>query len=166
METFSMLLALYAENSATNEFPTQRPVTRSFDVLFDLRPNKRLSKQSRGWWFETPSCSLRRHCNERYPIIQPCRQPMGVSSVSDWGKTEWYDGRELNELMFQMSHSFTEKTYPKIWLLTETAGQGLPPFYCTRGNEMQHRIELYNAKHRIQLSKYAWPIGLYFHHLS
>ena len=31
---------------------------------FDLRPNKRLSKQSWGWWFETPSCSLWRHCNE------------------------------------------------------------------------------------------------------
>ena len=32
-----------------------RPVTRSFDVYFDLRPNKRLSKQSLGWWFETLS---------------------------------------------------------------------------------------------------------------
>ena len=28
----------------TGEFPTQRPVTRSFDVFFDLRLNKRLSK--------------------------------------------------------------------------------------------------------------------------
>ena len=35
------------------EFPEQRPVTRSFDFP-DLRLNKRLSKQSRGWWFETP----------------------------------------------------------------------------------------------------------------
>ena len=36
-ETFSMLLALCAGNSpVTGEFPTQRPVTRSFDVLFDL----------------------------------------------------------------------------------------------------------------------------------
>ena len=35
------------------EFPTQRPVTRSFDVFFDLRLNKRLSKQSWRWWFET-----------------------------------------------------------------------------------------------------------------
>ena len=26
------------------EFPAQRPVTRSFDVFFDLRLNKRLSK--------------------------------------------------------------------------------------------------------------------------
>ena len=33
----------------------QRAVTRSFGVLFDLNLNKRLSKQSWGWWFETPS---------------------------------------------------------------------------------------------------------------
>ena len=48
METFSALLAFCAGNSsATGEFPAQRPVTRSFDVFFDLRLNKRLSKQSR-----------------------------------------------------------------------------------------------------------------------
>ena len=45
------------------EFPTQRPVTRSFDVFFDLPLNKRLSKQPWGWWFETPPWSLWRHCN-------------------------------------------------------------------------------------------------------
>ena len=45
------------------EFTTQRPVTRSFDVFFDLRLNKRLSKQPWGWWFETLSWSLWRHCN-------------------------------------------------------------------------------------------------------
>ena len=51
----SALLALCAGNSpVTCEFPAQRPVTRSFDVFFDLRLNKRLSKQSWGWWFETP----------------------------------------------------------------------------------------------------------------
>ena len=56
METFSALLTLCAGNSSvTGEFPTQRPVTRSFDVFFDLRMNKRLSKLSRGWWFETPA---------------------------------------------------------------------------------------------------------------
>ena len=63
METFSALLALCVGNSpVTGEFPSQRPVTRSFDVFFD-RQNKKLSKQSWGWWFETPSCSLWRHCN-------------------------------------------------------------------------------------------------------
>ena len=66
METFSALLAICAGNSPVpGEFPTQRPVTRSFDVYFDLRPNKWLSKQSWGWWFETLSCSLWRHRNER-----------------------------------------------------------------------------------------------------
>ena len=64
METFSALLALCAGNSpVTGEFPTQRPVTRSFDVFFDLRVNKRLSKQLWGWWFETPASPLWRHCN-------------------------------------------------------------------------------------------------------
>ena len=44
METFSALLAICAGNSPVlGEFPTQRPVTRSFDVYFDLCPNKRLS---------------------------------------------------------------------------------------------------------------------------
>ena len=54
METFSALMAFCAGNSpATGEFPSQRPVTRSFDVFFDLRLNKRLSKKSWGWWLET-----------------------------------------------------------------------------------------------------------------
>ena len=42
--------------------PSQRTVTRSFDVFFDLRLNKRLSKHSRRRWFETPSCLLWRQC--------------------------------------------------------------------------------------------------------
>ena len=65
METFSALLAFCAGNSpVSGEFPAQRPVTRSFDVFFDLHPNKRLSKQWWGWWFETLSRSLWRHRNE------------------------------------------------------------------------------------------------------
>ena len=64
METFAALLAICAGNSpVTGEFPTQKPVTRSFDVFFDLRLNKRLSKQLRGWWFETLSRPLWRHRN-------------------------------------------------------------------------------------------------------
>ena len=57
-------LALCVGNSPmTGEFPGQRPVTRSFGVFFDLRLNKRLSKQSCGWWFEKQSLPLWRHCN-------------------------------------------------------------------------------------------------------
>ena len=55
---------LCGEFTGPDEFPTQRPVTRNFDVYFDLRPNKRLSKQLWGWWFETQSRPLWCHRNE------------------------------------------------------------------------------------------------------
>ena len=46
---------LCGEFTGPSEVPTQRPVSRSFDVFFDLRLS--------GWWFETPSWSLWRQCN-------------------------------------------------------------------------------------------------------
>ena len=54
METFAALLAICERNS-------QRQVMRSFDVFFDLRPNKQLSKQ---WWAD----DLRRH-RAHYDVI-------------------------------------------------------------------------------------------------
>ena len=63
MKTFSALLDIGARNSpVTGEFQSQRPLTWNFDVFFDLRMNKRLSKQSWGWCFEPAFCSLWRHC--------------------------------------------------------------------------------------------------------
>ena len=83
METFSALLAICAGNSPVpGEFPAQRPVTRSFDIFFDLHPNKRLSKQWWGWWFETPSCPLWRHRNVTnlcYATIQKASNAEGVT---------------------------------------------------------------------------------------
>ena len=86
METFFMLLAICVGKSpVTGEFPAQRPVTRSLDVFFDLRLNKRLNKQSWGWWCQMSLCSLWRHCNAqayssylpqgRYGIIQQWHLP-------------------------------------------------------------------------------------------
>ena len=64
METFSALLAICVGNSPVRgEFPSQRPVTRSIDIFFYLRPNKWLNKQWWDWWFETPSSPLWRHCH-------------------------------------------------------------------------------------------------------
>ena len=75
METFSALLALCAGNSpVAGEFPAERPVTRSFYDFFNLHLNKRLSKQSWGWWFEMPSCPLWRHCNDSSKSV--CRIQM------------------------------------------------------------------------------------------
>ena len=64
----------------TGEFPSHRPVTRSFDDFFDLRLNKRLSKQSRRRWFETPSLSLWRHC-----IVVPNSDPVIRAAVGSFG---------------------------------------------------------------------------------
>ena len=64
MESFSALLALCEGNPPfTGGFPSQRQVTRSFDVFFYLRLDKPFSNQSRRRWFEMPSRSLWRHCN-------------------------------------------------------------------------------------------------------
>ena len=64
MEIFSALLALCAGNSqVTSELSSQRGVTRSFGVFFDLCLNKLLSTQSKHRWFEIPSHPLWRHCN-------------------------------------------------------------------------------------------------------
>ena len=91
METFFALLALCVGNSpVTGEFPSQRPATRSLVVFFDLRLNKWLSNQSWGWWYETQSRSLWRHCNGaahtgKAPLF--CLNNWYISAVSDiWQK--------------------------------------------------------------------------------
>ena len=86
MEAFSALLAICAGNSpVSGEFPAQRPVTRSFDVFFELRLNKQLSKQSWGWWFETPSRPLWRHSNG-CRICWGCTRWLaaGCANVAPW----------------------------------------------------------------------------------
>ena len=99
IKTFSALLTLDAGNSpVTCEFPSQRPVTRSFDFFSNLRLNKRLSKQSWGLWTETPSGSLWRHCNDRtgswcvvshywtitYDLILPPQRYIFRHQTSSW----------------------------------------------------------------------------------
>ena len=60
---------LCGEFTGPCEFPAQWPVTRSFDVFFDLRLNKRLSKHSCRWWVKTLSRPLWRHCNVYVKMI-------------------------------------------------------------------------------------------------
>ena len=61
---FRIISPSYEENQPiTGEFPSQMSVTRSFDICFDVRLNKRLSKPSICWWSETPWQSSWRHCN-------------------------------------------------------------------------------------------------------
>ena len=64
-EKFHMLTSSNGNISRVDdEFPSQRPVTRSFDVFFDLRLNKRSSKQPWEWWLQMLLRPLWRYCNE------------------------------------------------------------------------------------------------------
>ena len=116
METFSALLAICAGNSPVpGEFPTQRPVTRSFDVYFDLRPNKWLSKQSWGWWFETLSCSLWRHRNDEWVA---CLM-MAMATEVLFGKAFLLSNLQfcVDPCMFVLNHDDVTKWkhFPRYW---------------------------------------------------
>ena len=73
IETFCASLVLCEGNPpVTGVFPSWKPVMRSYDVFFDLRLNKRLSKQSLCRWFETQSRSLWHHCNAFSFLVLLC----------------------------------------------------------------------------------------------
>ena len=95
---------LCGEFTGPGEFPTQRPVTRSFDVFFDMRPNKRLSKQSWGWWFETPSLSLLRHRNGIWA---------GQDDVVKWKRFPHY-----RPFMREIHKWQVDPTHVELWLFS------------------------------------------------
>ena len=78
METFSALLALCAGNSPVIP-PTKASDAELWCFLWSVL-NKRLSKQSRRRWFDTPSRSLWRHRNE-VGGQAPC---MGTADSKVW----------------------------------------------------------------------------------
>ena len=75
MEAFSALLAICAGNSPVpGEFPTQMPVTRSFDVYFDLCPNKR--------WVNKREAGDLIHNRAHYDVIVMFRSLTAISICS------------------------------------------------------------------------------------
>ena len=111
MEIFSALLAHCAGNSpVTGEFPAQWPVTQSFDVFFNLCLNKRLSKQSRGWWFETPSRPLWRHCN----VKTASRIIISYSIYWDW-ETYLWRAQNCSSNKFITDTNFDIYAWDKDW---------------------------------------------------
>ena len=91
------------------------PVTWSFDVFFDLRLNKRLSKQSWGWWFEMPWRPLWRHFMRTWP--DDCRLQ------SAW--ILWLSLQECNvwlSPMYTRTHTHIHVyIYVYIWLALEVS---------------------------------------------
>ena len=67
----SALLAICAGNFTGHRWiPRTKASDASFYVFFDLRLNRRLSKQRWGRWFETPPHPLWRHCSGDWVIRQ------------------------------------------------------------------------------------------------
>ena len=114
---------------------TQRPVARSFDVFFDLRLNKRLSKQSWGWWFHIPSCSLWCHSNvdgfvqdcinsiaKAMELLLSCTKPSIYALVFIWSNG---DESTVNRSCQWIDRPFAEGMEPVIfelftWVTTGT----------------------------------------------
>ena len=62
---------LWGESTGHRWSPSQRPMGQSFDIFFDLRLNKQLSKQLMRRWFGAPSRSLWHHGNMNTFICIP-----------------------------------------------------------------------------------------------
>ena len=99
----------------TGHFPSQRPGAWSFSVFFDGGLNKRLSKQSRRWWFETPSCSLWRHCNEVASLSPKktyhCKMPVAQPWIIWVSKSSLGWGFSCGDLIYSQPISFRELPY-------------------------------------------------------
>ena len=114
METFSALLALCSGNSpVTGEFPAQRPVTRSFDVFFDLAPW--INGWINDWVNNGEAGGLRRQCAhydvivmrgdyDKGPWIQFHTKYFPNSGVTSWW-LPWWDVSEA-ELLTQKTVGF------------------------------------------------------------
>ena len=132
-EHFKVLLAICAGYSpVTGEFPTQRPVTQSFEVFFDIRPNKRLCKQSWGWWFETLSRPLWRHCNE-----QPIRGFVQLKYTIE--KNIIVNSSRTSEIF--MSPSVVNKKACRIFSVNLLSEHALS-FNWTHGNKFRWKFNL------------------------
>ena len=110
-EAFSTLLALCEGNPpVTCGFPSQRPVTRSFHVFFDLRLTRQWNKQPRRWWLNTPSRSLWRHFNVEENLFRVVsvilEQPRGCHGDSNVVLTLQWRHNERNGVWNHQPHDY------------------------------------------------------------
>ena len=125
METFSVLLALCEGNPPVIcGFSSQRPVSWSFGVFYDLRLNKQLNKQSIHRWIETPSHSLWRHCNGSHGISSSwvfCTQ--FLATLTHWDRDEMKNISQMtfsnafsSMKMFEFRLQFHWTLFPRVQL--------------------------------------------------
>ena len=143
METISALLAICAGNlPVSGEFPTQRPETRSCDVFFDLRLNKRLSKQPWGWWFETLSRPLwgqgtvtGLNPEQKEKVPQPKETEKHIHWKDPLYTMKFKIRHQLNDLYL---HKFERHTYVLINVMSIKPCKSFQKVYINCKNEPQN----------------------------
>ena len=124
---------LCGEFTGDRWIPAQRPVTRSCDASFDLRLNKQLSKQSWGWWFETPSPhSLWRHRNDKASFYRFRNTPFGKKKLfgSVASKNE-FRTLVIRRIYIKISHHYSAS------VVTEKSNFCSLVYYFVMGNQFQ-----------------------------
>ena len=106
--------------------------------FLDLRPNERLSKQSWGWWFETPSRPLWRHCNVFliYFAAEFCRDAyLSIQKLGYRGSMIWHALKPLfrGQILYSPDNEVTAEIMSAVsiaWL----------------NDELEHRIVMNGNK--------------------
>ena len=113
---------LCGEFTGPGEFPAQRPMTRSFDAFFHVHLNKQLSKQPRGWWFETPPWSLWRQRNgvspgvRMQPVVADLQEGHGDPNQASQGSWRVFF-IALGKSTPNSDHPYLAMPGPGIWWL-------------------------------------------------
>ena len=94
----------------TGGFPSQRDSNAGFDVFFNVCLNKRLNKQTRRWWFETPSRSLWRHCNFYSPRAWLLFD--GTSTVVSWQRFSAVQTVQSGRVVSRAGRVLARDTHP------------------------------------------------------
>ena len=148
METFSALLALCEGNSpVTGEFPSQKPVTWSFDIFVDLRLNKRLGKESR-----------RHHPHYDVTVISPII--FGVSS-QPLGQLLYVDIQDVISLSMAYCHICPDFKFKLMYVTYIMDTQGHNSFYYV--GTMTFFIKHYIKMPRCKQHGYFSGVKLYAH---
>ena len=104
---FRVIGHLCGKFTGSRWIPAQRPVTRSFDVFFDLRLNKRFSKQQWGCWFETLLRPLWRYRNASV-------QPVSIISSIRWHVRFSVYIRIYDTYVLKIQEVYSNKSYGHI----------------------------------------------------
>ena len=77
---------------------------RALMFFFYLHLNKRLGKQWGCRWFQTPSCSLQRHCNDK-TFTTGCTE--SCQNHNFWC-SQWWEFCQMKTFLFQFCHLFIQ----------------------------------------------------------